>query len=115
MSISRGLRGELGAVRVERSSCAPLGKLRWLARGVEGVELMLMGVYTVDCSYVCVASMANVGLSRQVGWQEQRLEGWGRRSPLTDAYVRMVTRTSTLRCWDAGMRGAKKAPGQLEG
>ena len=54
-SISRGLRGELGAVRVERSSCAPLSMLRGFTRGVEGVELMLVSMYTVDCGCLCTS------------------------------------------------------------
>lgn len=47
MSISEGLRGELGAVRVERSSSAPLGRVRRGLRGVDGVEWMLVCMYTV--------------------------------------------------------------------
>ena len=57
----------------------------------------------------------SVGLSRQVGWQEQRLEGWGRRSPLTDAYVRMVDTdeyTEMLGRWYAG---GKKSAGGIGG
>lgn len=51
-------------MRVERSSCAPLGnKLRLLARGVEGVELMLVSMYTAGCGCVCC-----VCASRGCGW-----------------------------------------------
>ena len=77
MSISVGLRGELGAVRVERSSRAPLAKLRWLARGVEGVELMLVSMYTTGCGYICTSRgcgwLVKVGLSQaRWRWQETR-------------------------------------------
>ena len=54
-------------MRVERSSCAPLGKLRRASRGVEGVERMLVGIYTAGCGCVGasrgVAGGAGVGLS----------------------------------------------------
>jgi hypothetical protein len=41
-----GESGELGAMRVERSLCAPLSELRWLLREVDGVEVMVVSMYT---------------------------------------------------------------------
>lgn len=82
MSISDGLRGELGAVRVERSSSAPLGRLRRGLRGVDGVELMLVCMYTVRCG--CWGASRGVavgtgdGLSERVGlWEDGGNDGNG--------------------------------------
>jgi hypothetical protein len=111
MSISRGLRGELGAVRVERSSCAPLDKLRGLTRGVEGDELMLVSMYTVDCGCIC----ASRGVAGWVGWAvvsgELGVGGKTLERTLTVVYYAADKQGYGCSVDVAGAWGGGKAPG----